>query len=399
MNDFAYDVCVVGGCGHVGLPLAITFAQGGLKVAIHDIDDRAVALVQAGQMPFLETGAEAKLREVLGHSLFVRNDPRLVSQARFVVVVVGTPVDEHLNPKFHTIRQFFLKLLPYLTDGQCVVLRSTVFPGTTQKVHELIAASGRTIHVAFCPERVAEGKAMEELTVLPQLVSGTDPEAVELAAGLFGRIARSIIRVEPLEAELAKIFTNAWRYVQFATANQFFMIATDYGLDFYRLYDAVTRDYPRMAGLPRSGLAAGPCLFKDTMQLAAAYQNNFMLGHAAMLINEGLPSFIVRHLKARHPLDRMTVGLLGMAFKADSDDPRESLSYKLKKALDYEAAGVLCTDVYIKDPTFLSLDETVARSDLLILGAPHREYRQFKFPEAKPMIDIWNYFGKGASLV
>ena len=136
-------------------------------------------------------------------------------------------------------------------EGQCVILRSTVYPGTTEKVHNLVAGSGRAIHVAFCPERVAEGKAMVELTELPQIVSGCDEQAVAMAERLFGRIARSILRLSPLEAELTKIFANVWRYIQFATANQFFMIAADYGLDFYRIYDALTRDYPRMAGLPR----------------------------------------------------------------------------------------------------------------------------------------------------
>ena len=382
----------------MGLPLAITFASRGLKVSIYDINDDAVAQVKAGTMPFLEKGAEPKLREVLGRTLHVANDASLVSRSLFVVVVIGTPVDEHLNPKFHTIRRFFQGLLPYLRDGQCIVLRSTVYPGTTMKVHELITSLGRDVHVAFCPERVAEGKAMEELTELPQIVSGTDPKAVEMASELFGRIAKSILHMEPLGAELTKIFANVWRYIQFATANQFFMIATDYGLDFYEIYEALTRDYPRMAGLPRSGLAAGPCLFKDTMQLAAANQNNFALGTAAMLINEGLPNFIVRHIKSRHPLDTMTVGLLGMAFKADSDDPRESLSYKLRKVLEYEAGGVLCTDVYIKDPNFVSLEDAIERSDLLILCAPHREYRDLKFPDSKPVIDIWNTYGKGTCL-
>jgi UDP-N-acetyl-D-mannosaminuronic acid dehydrogenase len=216
-----------------------------------------------------------------------------------------------------------------------------------------------------------------------------------MAAELFGRIAKSIIRLSPLEAEMTKIFTNVWRYIQFATANQFFMIATEYGLDFYKIYNAMTRDYPRMDGLPRSGFSAGPCLFKDTMQLAAANNNNFVLGHAAMLINEGLPNFLVRQIKQRYELSKMRVGVLGMAYKADSDDPRESLSYKLRKILEYEAAEVLCTDVYIDDPAFLPLDEVVNRSDLLILGAPHREYRGLRLPDGKPVIDIWNLYGKG----
>src|SRR5262249_45975296 len=159
---------------------------------------------------------------------------------------------------------------------------------------------------------------MEEIAALPQVVSGCDERAVAMAAELFGPVAKSIIRLSPLEAELTKIFSNVWRYIQFATANQFFMIATDFGVDFYRVFDAMKRDYPRMAGLPSSGFAAGPCLFKDTMQLAAANNNNFSLGHAAMLINEGLPNYVVRRMKEKYPLAERRVGILGMAFKAES---------------------------------------------------------------------------------
>jgi len=398
VGDFDYDVCVVGGCGHVGLPLALSFAASGLAVSIYDIDDRAVALVRSGQMPFVEAGAGPILREVIGRSLDVANDPRLVGRSRHVVVIIGTPVDEHLNPTFHAMRRFFVSLLPHLVDGQCVILRSTVFPGATAKVRDLIAATGRDIRVAFCPERVAEGHALEEFATLPQIVSGCDERAVAMATSLFERISRSIIHLAPVEAELTKIFTNAWRYVQFATANQFFMMATDFGVDFYRIFEAMTRDYPRMAGLPRAGLAAGPCLLKDTMQLASAYENHFALGHAAMLVNEGLPNFIVRHLKRLHPLPDLTVGVLGMAFKAESDDPRESLSYKLRKILEYEAKAVLCTDAYIQDPSFLPLAEVLERADLLIIGAPHRAYRGIGPTGDRPVIDIWNLFGKGASL-
>jgi UDP-N-acetyl-D-mannosaminuronic acid dehydrogenase len=397
-RPFPFDVCVVGGCGHVGLPLSLAFARSGLQVAIYDIDERAVETVRSGRMPFLERGAQPLLEEFVGKSLIVSSDSSLVAKARFVIVVIGTPVDEHLNPTFHKIRRFFVSLLPLLADGQCLVLRSTVFPGTTEKIRELVESSGRDIRIAYCPERIAEGKALDELTSIPQIVSGCDERAVAMASELFGSIARSIIRLSPTEAELAKIFANVWRYIQFATSNQFLMIATDYGLDFYRIFDAVTSDYPRMSGLPRSGFAAGPCLFKDTMQLAAAANNNFALGQAAMQINEGLPNFVVRRLKASYALDKMRVGILGMAFKAESDNPRESLSYKLRKILEYECAEVLCTDVYIRDPSFLTTSEVIERSDILILGAPHGAYRALEIPESKPVIDIWNFFGKGTGM-
>lgn len=393
--NFEYDVCVVGGCGHVGLPLAVTFASEGLRVAVHDTNDDAVATVRSGRMPFLEAGADEALAAVVGKTLDVANDASLISRARYVVVIIGTPVDEHLNPAFHTMRRLFVDMAPRFVDGQCVVLRSTVYPGTTAKVNDIVAATARDVRVAFCPERVAEGHAMTELRSLPQIVSGCDERAVEMAEALFGRIAASVVRMEPIEAELTKIFANVWRYIQFATANQFFMIATNYGLDFYRLHDALTRDYPRMRGLPKSGFAAGPCLFKDTMQLAAADDNSFSLGHAAMLVNEGLPAFLVRHLKARHDLSKLRVGVLGMAFKAESDDPRESLSYKLRKILEYEAAAVLCTDVYIDDPSFHPLERVVDECDVVVVGAPHRAYQDVRFRPQTVVVDVWNLYGKG----
>ncbi len=158
----------------------------------------------------------------------------------------------------------------------------------------MVLGTGKRVHVAFCPERVAEGKAMEELPEQPQIVSGCDAQAVAMATELFRKIARSTHRAVAHRGGADQDLHELWRYIQFATANQFFMIAANYGLDFYKIHEAMTRDYPRMAGLPRSGFAAGPCLFKDTMQLAAAADNNFALGHSAMLINEGLPNFLVQ---------------------------------------------------------------------------------------------------------
>jgi len=397
---FAYDACIVGGCGHVGLPLALTFANHGLKVSIYDINEASVEKVRNGEMPFRETGAQELIRSVQSGKNPVQpsTSPEVVSQARCVVVVIGTPVDEHLNPTFHAMRRFFSRLVPHLRDGQCIILRSTVYPGSTEKMRDFLASKGLNVHVAYCPERVAEGKAIEELKTLPQIVAGCDETATRIAEELYRTIARSIIRLKPVEAELTKVFANAWRYIQFATANQFLMIATDHDVDFYRIHDALTRDYPRMAGLPTGGFAAGPCLLKDTMQLAAATDNTFALGHAAMLINEGMPNFIVRQLKERHDLSRMTIGVLGMAFKADSDDPRESLSYKLRKILEYEAAQVLCTDPYVRDEALLPLEEVMEQADAVIIAAPHKQYRDLRFGGGQHVVDIWNIYGKGTML-
>lgn len=392
---FNKDVCVIGGCGHVGLPLALAFADRGLKVAIHDLNETSVGIVNSGKLPFLEDGAEPVLQRVLGKTLEVGNNPKYISDCKFVVVVVGTPVDEHLNPKFNAISQFFQSIMPYLRDGQHVILRSTVFPGTTEKIRQLLEKNGKSIQLTFCPERIAEGKAMEELSSLPQIVSGLDQPSMDAAATLFKNLTKDVIFLEPLEAELTKLFTNSWRYIQFSIANQFYMLAHQHGIDFYKIYDAMRFNYPRTAGFPAPGLTAGPCLLKDTMQIAAFSNNNFFLGHAAMLVNEGMPNYIVQKLKDKQSLKDKTIGILGMAFKGNNDDIRDSLSYKLKKILEIESKEVLCTDVYIKRPEIVALDAVLEKSDIVILAAPHKEYKDLTFRPGQEIIDIWNYYGKG----
>ncbi len=398
MTAPAYDVCIVGGLGHVGLPLGISLAASGRRVALYDVDERARALVSSGRMPFREVGAEEVLRRVLGETLFPAGDRQAVADSHFVIVVIGTPVDEHLSPEFGLFRTLISELLDVIHDEHHVILRSTVFPGTTEWTKDFLQANGRRTRVSFCPERICQGGAMEELRSLPQIVASFDEESRQEAKELFGALTGDIVFLQPREAELAKLFTNVWRYIQFATANQFFQIASESGLDFYRIYEAITHNYPRTRHLPTAGFSAGPCLFKDTMQLAAYSNNSFFLGHAAMLINEGLPNHIVHVLKQRFLLREMVVGILGMAFKADSDDGRQSLSFKLKKLLEIEAGSVLSSDVYLTGPGFVSAAELVERADIIIVGSPHREYRGLAIAEGKPLVDVWNFFGRGSGI-
>jgi UDP-N-acetyl-D-mannosaminuronic acid dehydrogenase len=281
----------------------------------------------------------------------------------------------------------------HLRDGQLVVLRSTVYPGVTALTEKLLASKGIAVDVAFCPERIAEGKAMTELFELPQIVAARTPVALARAEALFRRLTTRIVPLEPEEAELAKLFTNTWRYIKFATANQFWMMANDFGLDFARIRHAIAFDYPRAADLPMPGFAAGPCLFKDTMQLAAFNRNNFVLGHSAMLINEGLPLYLVSRLEERFNLGELTVGILGMAFKGGSDDPRESLAYKLRKILSLKTRETLCTDPHIVDARFTPLDEVLKRADLLVIASPHAEYAALDTD--LPVVDMWGLTGQG----
>jgi UDP-N-acetyl-D-mannosaminuronic acid dehydrogenase len=381
----------VGGCGHVGLPLGIVLASRGSSVSLLDIDAAKVKTINSGIMPFREDGAEPVLKQVLGKTLRATTDPDCLRTADIVITVVGTPVDRHLNPTVHELYRSLDNILQYIKDGTLLVLRSTVSPGVTRLVYRRIQTLGRDIDLAFCPERIAEGNAMEELVKLPQIISGFEPAAVRRARDLFLTIAPTVIELAPLEAELAKLFTNSWRYLNFAISNQFYMLAESYGLDFYRIHDAVTREYPRMRSFARAGFAAGPCLLKDTLQLSAFSGNNFFLGHAAMLVNEGLPNFIMSVLRGMDVANKR-VAILGMAFKGDSDDTRDSLSYKLKKLLEVEAKEVLCTDPFVIEPGLVPLDEAVSKTDIIVLGAPHSAYRDVEVAPDKTIIDIWNYW-------
>ena len=393
------DLVVLGGGGHVGLPLSLAFAQAGLRVGIFDTNQATLDGIAAGRMPFREEGAPELLCELLPTGRLVLDaSPEILSRTGQIVVVVGTPVDEFLGPSMTIFQRTVDQIAPYLRDGALLVLRSTVYPGTTAYVAQNLAARGCRVDVVICPERIAEGHALEELRTLPQIIGADSPEAASRAEALFGHLMREHIRTSTKEAELAKLFTNTWRYMKFAVANQFFTIAHQAGVDYTNVLHAIRHEYPRAADLPGPGFAAGPCLFKDTMQLAAFTSDHFPLGQSAMQINEGLPAYIVSALERRYgSLLGRTVGILGMAFKAESDDSRSSLSYKLRKLLAWAGANVLCTDPYVSDPRLLPIDRVIADSEILVLGVPHRAYRGLEIG-GRDVVDIWGALGDGIRL-
>jgi UDP-N-acetyl-D-mannosaminuronic acid dehydrogenase len=391
MDARPFDVAVIGGAGHVGLPFALILAECGFKTCIVDVNREAVDGILAGRVPFREEGAEPLLESALeAGTLDARLEPSVIAECRFVVMIIGTPIDAHLNPSFGGILKVIEDCRRYFHDGQTLVLRSTCYPGTSKRLQSVMKDWGLDVRVAFCPERVAEGKSITEFRTLPQVISAFDGETLGRVRELFGGFAPSFVELEPMEAELCKLMTNAWRYVQFATTNQFYMIATGLGLDYERILHACRHDYPRMIGMPGPGYAAGPCLRKDTMQLAAVSRNEFVLGHAAMLVNEGLPAFVIDQAKARIDLGSCTLGILGMAFKAESDDIRDSLSYKLKKLLQLETSRVLTTDPYVADdPALVPLERVLEECDVVFVGVPHPEYRGLKLPERIQVFDVW----------
>jgi UDP-N-acetyl-D-mannosaminuronic acid dehydrogenase len=392
------DMVVVGGCGHVGLPLALMFASVGCRVGIFDPDVATMERVQAGEMPFKEAGADRLLAKVLGSGqLEFSNEPAIIRRTSVAIIVIGTPIDEFMNPSMRLFERVVDDLALVLRDDSLVILRSTVYPGTTEFVEARLGERGLHATVAFCPERIAEGHALEEIRELPQLIGAASESAFLRASAVFAKLGVETVRATPKEAELAKLFTNTWRYMKFAIANQFFQIAHRAGLDYDRILYAIKHNYPRAADLPGPGLSAGPCLLKDTMQLAAFTPDHFPLGNAAMLINEGLPAYILDCVNHRDGLAGRTIGILGMAFKGESDDSRSSLSYKLKKLAVFKGAKVLCTDPYVQDPSLVTLPEVIRQCDILIVAAPHQAYRDIDTGTCQ-VVDIWGITGHGIRL-
>jgi UDP-N-acetyl-D-mannosaminuronic acid dehydrogenase len=348
-------------------------------------------------MPFIEDGGSELLREALASgNLAVAEGPEVITQSSAVVLVVGTPIDEHLAPSYQAVDVILREYGSYLQNGQLLVLRSTLYPGTASRINRWVGERGLDVDVAVCPERIAQGFGLVEIFSLPQIIAAFTPRGLERARALFSVLTEELVVMEPMEAELAKLFTNAWRYIKFAVANSFFTIANDLGANFDRIYEGLTYKYPRAQDLPPPGFTAGPCLFKDTMQLSAFTNNSFFLGHAAMLVNEGLPHYIVATLKRRFDLSSATVGILGMTFKADVDDTRDSLSYKLRRLLEIEARRVLCSDPYVHEPDFVGTEVLLDSSDVIVIATPHSCYRMLDFGD-KPVVDIWNLRGRGRS--
>ncbi|MDP2684183.1 MAG: nucleotide sugar dehydrogenase [bacterium] len=400
MSNFRNDICIIGGGGHIGLPLGVAFANAGLRVILLDINKEVLDKINLGVFPFKEENGDENLQKALqSGNLKTSFDPSVIADCETVITVIGTPIDEYLNPNFLGIEKTVNNYIEHFRDGQTFILRSTVYPGTSERIQKYFNEQKKDIGVAFCPERIVEGKAFEEFKNLPQICSAFDDFILEKVKALFGKLTKKkVVIVKPIEAELAKLFSNTWRYITFAVANQFFMIASDYNLDYSNIYRAMTEDYERMSDLPRPGFAAGPCLLKDTMQLSAFSHNNFFLGHSAMLVNEGLPAFIMKKIVERYPdIQQKTIGILGMAFKAENDDQRDSLSFKMRKTAKTMAKDVLCNDHYMDSDEFFELDHVLENSDIIILSTPHKLYDDIDHAKytGKVFVDVWNKWGRG----
>lgn len=393
------------GLGRVGLPLGLCFAEHGFQV--YGIDNNAERLGQLrrGQMPFWEEGGEALLKKHLGQGFRPTADYTLVRQVETIVVTLGTPVDEYLSPVYAELETLLKQIREHLAVSQLLVLRSTVAPTSTEYLRRYIEANtslrvGKDFFLAYCPERIAEGTALAELKEISQIVGALDDESRRRAVELFRVISPRVLETDATSAELAKLFCNMYRYIDFAMANEFWFIANQYGRNILEIVDLVNREYKR-GGLKRPGLTSGPCLYKDGFFLVNKFPFTDLVS-VAWKINETVPYFLIEQMKKEKPLAGARVAVLGLAFKKNIDDDRNSLSHKAVKLLEAEGCQVLVHDPYLRPG---SLETLLPQADFVLIATAHDHYRDLRparfhalLKSGAVVCDIWNLFGQGRVL-
>jgi len=387
-------ISIIGGAGRVGFPLGLIFSSKGFKVSLIDNDLEKINKINVSKVPFLEENSQKLLNNMIRKKrIFATNQLIEVLKSKYIIVCIGTPINKQLNPSLRSFINFFYQLKKFLKKNQIVIIRSSIYPGICDKIYKIIR--NKCKNLSYCPERIVQGKSIVELPKLPQLVSGKSKKAIVESGRLFRKVCKKIIYTEVIEAELIKLFSNAYRYIHFSISNQFYMICQNQNLNFFKIRDIMREGYMRNANIPPSGFTAGPCLLKDTMQLSSFYNHKFLLGHSALSINEGIPKFIINKLNEKYNLKKKTVGVLGLTFKSETDDIRDSLAIKLLKLLKSMKIKTLQSDEFYKNKDNIDKRDLIKKSDIIILSTPHQAYKKLKIGKNKILIDVWGLIDKG----
>jgi UDP-N-acetyl-D-mannosaminuronic acid dehydrogenase len=395
------SVAVVG-LGRVGLPLALSFADRGLEVVGVERQDPVLDQIAAGHMPFHETGTQPLLERVLAEGLFEHTKVvQEAARADHIVLTLRTPSHVHIEIDISQIRGVIDDLLPVLRAGHSLILRSTVAPGTTEWVAGYVEQRrgfkvGEELFVSHVPERIAENHFLEEIATLPCIVGGVGEGSGARAAELFEVFGTEIVQTTPVQAELAKIWTNILRYTQFALPNLLMMECEQYGANVFDVIDLINHDYPR-GGIASPGLTAGACLRKDfTFSEERSNAPGMLL--AVSRVHETVPVFLVKGLKSRlgGSLRDLKVAVLGLTFKRDSDDVRDSLSYKVVRLLERELAHVARHDPHVPDDSE-PLEAVLEGADAVVIATNHSDFEGLleRLPEGALLVDPWNATGAG----
>jgi UDP-N-acetyl-D-mannosaminuronic acid dehydrogenase len=389
---YKMKITIIGGAGHIGLPLGILFANKGLDVTLYDKNHSAVKKINNSELPFMEENGR-KLLKKNKKRIFATTNKKYISKSDIVIVCIGTPVKNN-KPNLSFFFKLFKEIKILLNSNQLLIIRSSIYPGTCKKIYQFLGKD--FLNISYCPERVVQGKSISELPKLPQIISGISNAAIIKSNKLFNLICKKTIVTTILEAELIKLFSNAWRYINFSISNEFYMICENLGINFQKLRKNMIEGYERNKNIPTAGFAAGPCLYKDTAQLTSYLKKSFSLGKVSTEINQKLPYFIYKQLinKFKNNLKKKTIGILGITFKADIDDTRDSLAIELFNLLKRKKLKVIFSDYYASSlKKNMNKNKLIKKSDIIIVGAPHRCYKKIKISKNKHLIDLWDFLG------
>ena len=386
-------ICIIGGAGHVGAPLGLALSSKGYNVALIDKNQQNIKKINQGKMPFMEEGCEKLLKKMLRKNrIFATNKLDEVKKCKYIIVCIGTPINNKFKPDLKKFFSFFYVIRKYLKKDHVLIIRSSIYPGTCNKVYDIVKNYCKNL--SYCPERIAQGKSLKELPQLSQIISGKNIKAKLESGKIFKKICKKIIFTKIIESELIKLFSNAYRYINFSISNQFYLMCQNQNVSFSKIRNLMRDNYRRNEQIPSAGFTAGPCLLKDTMQLSSFYKHKFPLSMAAMSINESLPKFIIEKLEDSYNLRKKTVGILGLSFKSENDDVRDSLSIKLLNKLRLKKIKTLQSDEYYKNKKNIKKNILIKKSDIIIIGTPHKAYKNLKIKKNKILIDIWGITNK-----
>jgi len=404
MKKLKRKTVAVIGIGRVGLPLALVLASEEFFVYGVGRDVKKIEELKQGTMPFIEKDADVLLKKHVHKTFIPTIEYAVIEKCDYIVLTLGTPIDENMNPVYDQINATLIACKTYFKKGQTLILRSTVSPKTTEYVKHFLndikgITVGENFFLAFCPERIAEGYSLEEIKSIPQIIGAPDKISARKASELFKQIGVETLITDDISAELAKLFTNMYRYINFAIANEFMVLANNYNRDIYQIVHMINYKYKR-GGLKLPGLTGGPCLFKDGFFLISDLPFNDLIS-TSWKINESIPLLLVKQIRERTKLENKKVALLGLAFKSEIDDIRESLSFKVRKALLRERAHVFLHDPFVREYVNQSVGkdvyEAIKDADVIFIATNHKAYQKLDLSRVKKLVkksciisDVWN---------
>jgi UDP-N-acetyl-D-mannosaminuronic acid dehydrogenase len=389
------DILVVGGAGHIGLPLSLFLFSKYQAVTIFDISTKAVSDINKGKMPFVEHGCEEILKQTVRSQRFHAINDLSESEGKLwpvAIIIIGTQLLENQQPDRLGVFECVKSILGNLQRGALLILRSTIYPGTTVLVEELLATQGRSdIRVVFAPERIAEGFALEELQDLPQIVGSNNKIAGDLGKSFFISLGNVVVEASANEAEIIKLLTNVYRFAHFAIANALYLTSENLGFNYSRIFKLMTDQYPRLESLPKPGYVGGPCLIKDSIQLNSFIGGDSSLIQFALKANRDMVDHTVaKTLAFRKENKQFVVGVIGLSFKPDIDDFRDSPIVEVMRKLKVEKVKVFYSDPYVQTEEFdkRTIDELQEISDVILIGTLHSDYKGLQL--TKPSFSVWN---------